>query len=143
MVLTKLQNKIIDGKAESIIEDLYDMVHVLGVSNNSFLHIAGNVKKMTEKFGSNLSVFSKIFNATETDPKDENLDERYQMKVESDYRDVNKTHPQHVALGVESTSSCYMSQTVMYNNTEWSKPEVCLLLDKVTFTGWQSISDIM
>ena len=131
--LTKLQKKIKDGKAESIIEDLYDMVHVLGVSNNSFLHIAGNVQKMTEQFGSNLSVFSKIFNATETDPKDENLNERYQMKVESDYRDVNKTHPQHVALGVESTSSCYMSQTVMYNNTEWSKPEVCLLLERVTF----------
>merc|ERR1711971_1169756 len=122
--LTKLQKKIKDGKAESIIEDLYEMVHLLGVSKNSFLHIAGNVQKMTEQFGSNLSVFSKIFNATEIEPEKEYLNERYQMKVESEYRDVNKTHPQHVALGVDSTSSCYMSQTVMYNNTEWSKPEV-------------------
>ena len=79
---------------------------------------------MTEKFGSDLNVFSKIFNTTETKPKEDFLNERYQMKVESDYREVNKTKPQHVALGVESTSSCYMSQTVMYNNTEWSKPEV-------------------
>lgn len=46
------------------------------------------------------------------------------MTVESDYRDENRTNPQHVALGVDSTNSCYMTQTVMYNNTDWSLPEV-------------------
>ena len=126
--LTKLKMKIEDGNAESIIEDLYEMVHVLGVSKNSFLHVAGNVEKMTKQYGSNLPVFSKIFNATETEPNNENLNERYQMKMMSDYRDTNNNKPQHVALGVDSTRSCYMSQAVMYNNTDGSKPEVFLIL---------------
>ena len=56
---TKLYMKIESGKAESIIESLYDLVHVLGVSKNSFLYIAGNVQKMTQQYGRNLSVFSK------------------------------------------------------------------------------------
>ena len=122
--LTNLREKIKEGEGESIIEDLYNMVKVLGTSDHSFLHIAGNVMDMKEKFGTNIPVFSKIFNATETMPSEDYLNERYEMTVESDYRDENRTNPQHVALGVDSTNSCYMTQTVMYNNTDWSLPEV-------------------
>ena len=122
--LTKLQQQIKDGEVESIIEDLYEMVKLYGTSDNSFLHIAGGVKDMTERYGKNLPIFSKIFNATATTPSEEYLKERYDMKKESDYRSENKTKAQHVALGVDSTNSCYMTQTVMYNNTDWSLPEV-------------------
>ena len=78
----------------------------------------------TERSTQYLSVFSKIFNVTNTVPDENFLRQRYDVIKDSEYRDENKTRPQHVALGVDSTSSCYMSQTVLYNNTDWSLPEV-------------------
>ena len=124
--LTKLSDKINDGDAASIIEDLYGLVKNISSSRNSFLHIAGNVQDMTETYGKTLDIFSNIFNKTESLPS-QDLSERFVLKKESDYRNENKTGDQHVALGVDSTNSCYMSQTVMYNNTDWSLPEVIVL----------------
>jgi len=121
--LNKVQEKINNNQTESIIEDLYQMVHILGNSNNKFLHVAGNAEKMIEKYGQNVLVFNKIFNATES-PTEAELKERFELTKESSYRSEDKSREQHVALGVDSTSSCFMTQTVLYNNTDWSLPEV-------------------
>ena len=122
--LTELKNQIEDGQAQTIIEDLYKMLKKAAQSNHSFIHAAGNVRNLVEKYDKTLSVFSKIFNVTNTVPDENFLRQRYDVIKDSEYRDENKTRPQHVALGVDSTSSCYMSQTVLYNNTDWSLPEV-------------------
>ena len=121
--LNKIQDKINNNQTESVIEDLYQMVHILGNSNNKFLHVAGNAEKMIEKYGQNVLVFNKIFNATES-PTEAELKERFELTKESSYRSEDKSREQHVALGVDSTSSCFMTQTVLYNNTDWSLPEV-------------------
>ena len=122
--LTKIQEKIDNNQTQSIIDDLYAMTRILGNSQKRFLHIAGNVQKLTEKYGSKLEIFSKIFNSTKTNESQEDLSQRYEFPKESEYRNEERTPNQHVALGVDSTSSCFMTQTIMYNNTDWSLPEV-------------------
>ena len=122
--LNQLKQRINDGKAEDIIEDLYRMVKILGTSNNSFLHLAGDAKAMTTKYGRNVTLLSGLFNATSLTGSEEWLSGRYEVSREHRYRAENSNLPHHVALGVDSTSSCYLTQTVMYNNTDWSDKEV-------------------
>ena len=122
--LNQLKQRIIDGEAEDIIEDLYRMVKILGTSNNSFLHLAGDAKEMTTKYGRNVTLLSGLFNATSLTGREEWLSGRYEVSREHRYRAENSSIPHHVALGVDSTSSCYLTQTVMYNNTDWSDKEV-------------------
>ena len=122
--LTKIQQKIDNNQTQSIIDDLYTMARILGNSQKRFLHIAGNVQKLKEKYGNKLEIFSEIFNSTETNESQDELHQRYEFPKESGYRNEDKTLDQHVALGVDSTSSCFMTQTIMYNNTDWSLPEV-------------------
>ena len=122
--LNQLKQRINDGEAEDIIEDLYRMVKILGTSNNSFLHLAGDAKAMTTKYGRNVTLLSGLFNATSLTGREEWLSGRYEVSREHRYRAENSSIPHHVALGVDSTSSCYLTQTVMYNNTDWSDKEV-------------------
>ena len=121
--LNKLNKQIEEGKADQVLEELYSMVRTLATSNNSFLHIAGDARAMTERYGKTMAVLAGFFNATSA-REPEMLAGRYEVRREHEYRAQNSSHPHHVALGVDSTSSCYLTQTVMYNNTDWSAREV-------------------
>ena len=131
--LNKLNTQIEEGQAEPVLEELYRMVRTLATSNNSFLHIAGDARAMTAQYGKRMSVLGGFFNATTTttnatdasSARDSSwLAGRYEVRREHEYRATDSVKPHHVALGVDSTSSCYLTQTVMYNNTDWSAREV-------------------
>ena len=122
--LNQLKQRIEDGEAEDIIDDLYRMVRNLGTSNNSFLHMAADARALTSEYGETVAVLSGLFNASSLTGSEEWLSGRYEVSREHQYRAVNSSTPQHVALGVDSTSSCYFTQTVMYNNTDWTDREV-------------------
>ena len=122
--LNQLKQRIEDGEAEDIIDDLYRMVRILGTSNNSFLHMAADARALTSEYGETVAVLSGLFNASSLTGSEEWLSGRYEVSREHQYRAVNSSTPQHVALGVDSTSSCYFTQTVMYNNTDWTDREV-------------------
>ena len=51
------------------------------------------------------------------------------VKSEHMYRADTRDRPQHVAFGVGGTESCYLKQSVPYNNTDWTDPAV----------SWQSL----
>ena len=53
------------------------------------------------------------------------------VKSEHLYRADTSDRPQHVAFGVGGTESCYLKQSVPYNNTDWTDPAV----------SWQSMSN--
>ena len=46
------------------------------------------------------------------------------VKSEHMYRADTRDRPQHVAFGVGGTESCYLKQSVPYNNTDWTDPAV-------------------
>ena len=46
------------------------------------------------------------------------------VKSEHLYRADTSDRPQHVAFGVGGTESCYLKQSVPYNNTDWTDPAV-------------------
>ena len=123
--LNTLNTQIEEGQAEPVVEELYRMVRTLATSNNSFLHIAGDARAMTARYGRTMSVLGGLFNSTATTARNSSwLAGRYEVRREHEYRASNSSNPHHVALGVDSTSSCYLTQTVMYNNTDWSAREV-------------------
>ena len=121
--LNKLSQQIEEGQAEEVLEELYSMVRTLATSDHSFLHIAGDARQMTDRYGKTMSVLAGFFNTTATTASSD-LGGRYEVRREHEYRAQDSSQPHHVALGVDSTSSCYLTQTVMYNNTDWSAREV-------------------
>ena len=59
--------------------------------------------------------------------------ERFAIRSENEHRAVDSPgervadgndRPRHVAVGVGGSESCYLTQTLPYNNTDWSQPEV-------------------
>ena len=62
---------------------------------------------------------SKIFRSSASE-----LAGRFVVKSEHLYRADTSDRPQHVAFGVGGTESCYLKQSVPYNNTDWTDPAV-------------------
>ena len=58
---------------------------------------------------------SKIFRSSASE-----LAGRFVVKSEHLYRADTSDRPQHVAFGVGGTESCYLKQSVPYNNTDWT-----------------------
>ena len=51
--------------------------------------------------------------------------ERYDIKSEHEYRRGKAERvDDHVAFGVGGTESCFLKQSILYNNTDWTHKEV-------------------
>ena len=49
-----------------------------------------------------------------------------QFKIINEYK-LKKLSNYHVAVGISGTLSCFLTQTIVYNNTDWNDPEVAPL----------------
>ncbi|XP_023322562.1 uncharacterized protein C05D11.1 [Eurytemora carolleeae] len=107
---------------DKVISDLYAIVGKLATPATSFLYIGADIDELVNLYGQKLPVLNKLFNTTTE--KVENLDERFELKSEHEYRKLKDKNPRHVVLGVAGTESCYMKQSIDYNNTDWNHPEV-------------------
>ena len=59
------------------------------------------------------------------------------MKQSIDY---NILYFRHVVFGVAGTESCYMKQSIDYNNTDWNHPEVNMKQNARILFIWFKIS---
>jgi len=121
---TKVLEDVIDSiKAEpkKIVRELSDIKKKLAMPENVFFFLATNVKDLVKQEGADLSTLRNLINSDSQQTRQE-LSQRFIVKSEHFYRDSNKTRPQHVAFGVGGTESCYMKQSVYYDNTDWTKP---------------------
>merc|ERR1712106_25378 len=112
---------------ETVVAELHVIIEKLVEPSKAFLFFATNAKRLKERLGDDLKQFNVLFkNASAPEPEElEKLSERFELKRESEFRKSSfKELPRHVAIGVDSTKSCYMTQTVLYNNTDWTLPEV-------------------
>lgn len=127
--LTKLKDEI-RTNVDFVITELYEMIDQLARPERSFVYVAGNAEDLTRKYGSDLSVLNTIFNSTSNNSDMDlsktavALSERFKVKREHEYRKEDLSNPRHVALGVDSTKSCYLSQSVLYNNSDWTAKDV-------------------
>jgi len=111
---------------QSIIEELYGLIRTLVKPENAFLHLATNAKELIKIYGPGLQVLKSIFNnSVEIDQA--TLSEHFTIKSDIENRNF-KPNTRHVIFGLESTDSCYMRQSIFYNNTDWTDPEVADIL---------------
>ena len=132
--LNKLKNESADN-GEKVLRDLHGILETILRPQNSFLHIAANAKKLIKHFGSDLLIFNSVFNESST-AYNENQRKRFQLKQPHEYRRKHFDSHRHVGLGLESIKSCYLSQSILYNNTDWGLKSVP---DIVTLTRYMKI----
>ena len=121
-VLESVLDKAKDNEQE-LVEDFYDIVRNLACSENAFVYLASDIKNLVREYGSDLSVIKTLFNSTETN-RAKTFEGRFVINSEQEYRDTASNKPRHIAFGVGGTESCFMKQSVTYNNTDWTKFEV-------------------
>ena len=120
--LTKLKEEI-KTNVDTVINELYEMIETLARPERSFLYVAANAKDLTSNYGPNLILLNSIFNSSSSEI-DVDLSERFKLKREHNFRKKDLSSPRHVSLGVESTKSCYLSQSILYNNSDWTAKDV-------------------
>lgn len=131
------QKRFLEGMREevkedvdAVIEEVHGLIKLLVQPKRAFLHMAGKAERLVELYGSNLTPLHSIFNVSENLQRSEDeLSERFELTPESSFRkaDLEKEGGQdlrHVAMGVDSSKSCYLSQTILYNNTNWMAEDV-------------------
>ena len=96
---------------------------MLARPERSFVYVAANAKDLTSNYGSDLALLNTIFNSSSSE-SDIDLSERFEVKREHEYRKKDLSNPRHVSLGVDSTKSCYLSQSILYNNSDWTAKDV-------------------
>merc|ERR1712106_281690 len=128
------QKSFLDGllveiktNSQSVIEELYGMIRTLARPESAFLYLATDADELVRHFGSGLPLLNTLFNASAALDQ-AGLFERFVLKSEHEYRKVAEVGaPQHVAFGVGGTESCYLKQSVLYNNTDWTHKEVAVI----------------
>ena len=128
------QKKFLDGilqemktNPQSVTEELYGIMKSLAKPENAFVYLATNADELIQHYGSGLPLLHSLFN-TSAETDETSLAERYVVKSEYEYRKVDQNIPRHVAFGVGGTESCYLKQSVLYNNTDWTHKEVSYCL---------------
>jgi len=106
---------------DSITSELQQIVSQLARSDNALVYLATKAAQLTAEHGAELSVLADLLPGSS--PGSE-LSSRYVIKSEHRYRNTSGLSNQHVAFGVGGTESCYLKQSVLYNNTDWSEPAV-------------------
>eukprot|EP00090_Calanus_glacialis_P042967 TRINITY_DN7610_c0_g1_i2.p1 TRINITY_DN7610_c0_g1~~TRINITY_DN7610_c0_g1_i2.p1 ORF type:complete len:536 (-),score=116.90 TRINITY_DN7610_c0_g1_i2:68-1495(-) len=128
------QKKFLDGILEtiktvpgSVTEELYGIIRTLAKPENAFLYLATNTEELIKHFGPGLPLLQTLFNASSEMDKSK-LSERFSVKAEHEYRKADEdVLPRHVAFGVGGTESCYLKQSIFYNNTDWTHSEVAVI----------------
>ena len=131
------QKRFLEGMREevkedvdAVIEEVHGLIKLLVQPKRAFLHMAGKADRLVELYSSNLTPLHSLFNPSENLQRSEDeLSERFDLRPESSFRKAELEEEggqdlRHVAMGVDSSKSCYLSQTILYNNTNWMAEEV-------------------
>jgi len=89
--------------------------------------MAAKADKLVSLYGKDLNPLRNFLNASSSSWTEKELSERFRPKQDQEYRKKSLDQGgglRHVAMGVDSTKSCYLKQAIMYNNSDWMKPEV-------------------
>ena len=138
-VLEELQESL-RTEPDLLISELYEIVDQLARPDNALVYLATKVPQLTREYGRDLAVLRSLFNTSSSSSSSSpsSLARRFVIKSEHEHRNSSVATLQHLAFGVGGTESCYLKQSVRYNNTDWTNPAVAS--DRVML---QYISDRM
>jgi len=109
----------------SVINELYEIIRLLARPEAAFVYLATDAKELKKNFGSTLPLLQSLFNESTAALTPTELATRYDLKSEHMYRRTwEERTDQHVAFGVGGTESCFLKQSILYNNTDWTNKEV-------------------
>lgn len=110
---------------DKIITELYEIMKQLARPENAFLYLATDAQELADKFTPSLPILKKLFNESGAALDPSQLRDRYNIKSEYEYRrSQDQMLERHIAFGVGGTESCFLKQSVLYNNTDWTHQEV-------------------
>jgi Zn-dependent M16 (insulinase) family peptidase len=115
---------------DAVVKEVYDLIRQLVRPERAFLHVAGKAEDLVRLYTPRLTLLHQLFVASSTPLTTTELAGRFEVMPESGYRRAEVEQEgalRHVAMGVDSTKSCYLSQAILYNNTDWSHPEVAAI----------------
>jgi len=121
-ILERTQKELKEDPSK-VVSELYTMIGKLAQSQNAFLHLGTDVRELTKHYGQDLLLLNNIFNKTQHQEK-ESMSERFVINSEHVYRGQPQESPRHVIYGVAGTESCYMKQSINYDNPDWTHQEV-------------------
>ena len=115
----------IKADADKVLGELYDIMKLLAKPENAFVYLATDAQELASSFGQSLPLLQSLFNQSAPGEDRSQLMERYEIKSEHEYRrSKGERVDDHVAFGVGGTESCFLKQSVLYNNTDWTHKEV-------------------
>ena len=83
------------------------------------------VTQLTKQYGQDLAVLRSLLNSSSSSSSEPGeTASRYVIRSEHEHRNSSAATSQHLAFGVGGTESCYLKQSVRYNNTDWTDPAV-------------------
>merc|ERR1719209_1323233 len=115
----------IKADADKVLGELYDIVKLLAKPENAFVYLATDAQELASSFGQSLPLLQTLFSQSRLAEDRSQLMERYEIKSEHEYRRQKAERvDDHVAFGVGGTESCFLKQSILYNNTDWTHKEV-------------------
>ena len=110
---------------EKILSELREIMGLLARPENALVYLATDAQELVKGFGPSLPLLQSLFNSSALASDGSQLMGRYELKSEHRYRRraAERPHP-HVAFGVGGTESCFLKQSILYNNTDWTHKEV-------------------
>ena len=124
-VLEELQETL-RTEPDSLIAELYQIVDQLARADNALVYLATKVPLLTREYGPDLAVLGSLLNtsSSSSSSSSSSLATRFVIKSEHEHRNSSAATLQHLAFGVGGTESCYLKQSVRYNNTDWTSSAV-------------------
>jgi len=115
----------IKADADKVLGELHDIMKLLAKPENAFVYLATDAQELASSFGQSLPLLQTLFNQSRPAEDRSQLMERYEIKSEHEYRRQKAERvDDHVAFGVGGTESCFLKQSILYNNTDWTHKEV-------------------
>ena len=107
---------------DTVLTELYEIVTALVKPHSALVYLATRADQLVEEQGEELGVLRDLLGSPSSPALPGQLDSRFIARSEYGYR--NSQPSTHLAFGVGGTESCYLKQSVLYNNTDWTSPEV-------------------
>ena len=123
-VLEELQESL-KTEPDSLISELYEIIDQLARPDNALVYLATKVSQLTRQYGQDLAVLRSLLKSSSNSSSEPGeVASRYVIRSEHEHRNSSAATSQHLAFGVGGTESCYLKQSVRYNNTDWTDPAV-------------------
>ena len=119
-------NEEIEDNPGVLIAKLHSLVDKILKPKNLFVQMATNLDRLTDMYDSPGQPWIDLFDSVPQAEESTRLDRRFTTVSEHYYQDSNPD-VRHAILGVPGSSSCYLKQSIPYDQKDWEDQEVATM----------------